>query len=199
MSEFAEAVQALLAGRSVRAALLITITYTDDSVVRLISGMRDRTIGGEVYKAGLAIDVSGIDSAIGTSAQTATFKLSGVNAEIVSKAVDGADICIGAQIVVAVQVFGDGVLADEWQPVDDPVQIGTWEGDTLSFDRTGPDLRSITLPGIGDFANRSRTISAYYSARDQARRSPGPPADRAGEFMAGLTNKDRTWPASNFL
>lgn len=196
MSEFSATSEALLAGRSVRAALLITITFTDDSVVRLKTGMGDKVIGGDLYRGGLLIEIDGLDASPGTSAQTATFKLSGVDATIVAKAVDEADLCIGAEIVVALQMFGDGELAGEWQPVDDPVQLGTWEGDAPLFERVGPTIRSITLPGIGEWANRSRNPSAYYSDREQQRRVPG---DRGGEFMAALTNKTRTWPSSNFV
>lgn len=191
-SEFDETAELLLAGKTVRAALLLTMIYTDDSVLRYWTGMNDITISAAVYKGGgRVVSIDGLMASAGTTSQNATFKLSGVDPEINAKLADEADLAIGADISVAVQVFGDGENGGEWQPIDDPVAIGTWEGDSTSFDRQGPGQRSVSLVGVGYWATRSRQISAYYSASDQQRRYPG---DRGGEFMASLTNKQRTWP-----
>jgi hypothetical protein len=192
MSAFSGTVAALLAGKKVNAALLITIQFNDGQVVRLWTGMGNVTIGRNTYKgAGRLISVEGLDAAVGTSVPNTMFKLSGVDAEISKLAITESNLVYGSIITVAVQMFGDGVIETEWQPIDDPVGIGSWIGDQLQFDRQGPNLRTITLTAVSFFATRSRPQSSYYTLRDQELRYPG---DGAGVFIATLVAKNINWP-----
>ncbi len=164
MSEFSGTVEALLAGRSVRAALLVVITWADAQVTRLWTGMGRRIIGGEVYQgSGQLVSVEGLSAALGTQAANATFRLSGVDAAISTKAAAERDQVVDAQVACSIQVFGDGEVADEWQPVDDPVGLGIWQGDQVTFERKGPALRNIALSAVNYFATRSLPLSSYYS------------------------------------
>jgi hypothetical protein len=192
MTAFSGTVAALLAGKKVNAALLFTIQFNDGQVIRLWTGMGNVTIGRNTYQgAGRLVSADGLDAAIGTSVPNTTFKLSGVDAGISALAVAESNLVYGALITVAVQMFGDGEIATEWQPIDDPVGIGSWIGDQLSFERQGPAVRNITLTAVSFFATRSRPQSAYYTLRDQELRYPG---DGAGAFIATLINKNISWP-----
>lgn len=192
--EFTGTVAALLAGRKVNAALLIEIDWPNSEISRLWTGMYDKTIGGNTYKgAGRLVSVDGLSPAFGTTAPPATFKLSGVNPDALSLAIAEKDQAPGCEISCAVQVFGDGETATEWQPIDAPVQIGSWDGDQLTFERNGPAERSISLTGISTFATRSRALSSYYSDPDQRLRYP---QDRGAEFMATLQNSKIYFPFS---
>src|SRR5579884_406727 len=188
---FSATVAALLAGKKLNAALLFTATFTDGTVMRLWTGVGDLNLGGTVYQgAGRLIAMDGLDASIGTTAPTATFKMSGVDAAIAALAVAERDLIVGAEIDIAVQIFGDGAVAAEWQPVDAPVGLGAWIGDQLTFDRTTA-ARSITLSALNYFASRSRPQGSYYSERDQQLRYPG---DSGGKFMASLISKNINWP-----
>lgn len=192
MSEFTGTVEALLAGRTVRAALLMVITWADSSITRLWTGMGPITIGGQEYKgSGQLISVDGIGGGLGTQASNATFRMSGVDATIAAKAAEERDQAADCQIECFIQVFGDGALAGEWQPVDSPIGLGLWQGDQLTFERSDAMTRNVVLTAVNFFATRSLPLSSYYSDRDQQQRYPG---DRGGEFMSSLINASVHFP-----
>lgn len=191
MAEFTDTVAALLAGRSVRAALLIVITWGDGQVTRLWTGDGDIILGGNQYNGGgRIVSIEGLGGQVGTTAPTATFQLSGVDAAIATLAVAERDLAVDAEVACSVQVFGDGELVGEWQPVGDPIGIGAWLGDQLTFDRSSAKS-TITLTAVSFFATRSRNLSSYYSDADQRRRYA---EDRGAEFMASLQNAKINFP-----
>jgi hypothetical protein len=208
MPAFSGTVAALLSGKKVNAALLFTITFNDGQVVRLWTGFGNITLGGQLYKgAGRLVSADGIEAALGTSVPNATFKMAAVDtdnvpsanaqqvSQIFSLALAEQSNITGALIQLSVQVFGDGNLAGEWQPVDNPVGIGAWIGDQLSFVRQGPTTWSITLSAVSFFASRSRPQGRFYTDRDQQLQYPG---DKAAAFVATLVSKNITWPLSTF-
>src|SRR5579871_5752644 len=127
MAAFSGTVAALLAGKKVNATALFTATFKDGQVVRLWTGHGNITIGGNLYKgSGRLISVENLKSAIGTGVPNTTFKMSGVDPDIAALAVKEKDLIRGSTIKVVVQVFGDGKIASEWQPIDSPIGIGVW-------------------------------------------------------------------------
>lgn len=196
MSEFAGAVELLLQGKEVRAALLVSITFNDGHIERLWSGAGEIRIGGNIYRGLPLLSVDGLDAQLGTAAKSASFALSGIDEEVVALAVGEADLIPGSTIDCAIQVFGDGTEnGAEWQPIGDPVGLGQWLGDHLAFERSTSTERRVVLFGVSYFESRSRPRASYYSDRDQQQRFPG---DRGGQFMAGLTNKTVKWPYDTY-
>lgn len=193
---FSATAAALLRGGKVHAALLVGITFNDGRVQRLWTGMGRVRIGGEIYSGlGKLIGIDGLEGQFGTGGRAATFKLSGVDPKIMALAVDEADLVVGAKIECALQVFGDGALATEWAPIDDPIGLGRWIGDQVVFERAGPTQRIVSMTGVTLFENRSRPLASMYSDADQQRRFPD---DRGGEFMAAMANKKLKWPHDLF-
>jgi len=192
MSVFSATVQALLAGRKINAALLTTLDFGDEQL-RLFLGYGSLLIEGNRYTGdGLLLSIEGLGYQGGTFAAQAKFRLSGVDSEIMQRAVEQRDTVVGAPITCAVQVLGDGEIADDWQPVGGPIGIGAWEGDQLAFDINAPSAqRAVTLTGITEFEARSRPPNSYYSDRDQKLRYSG---DRGGELMSALQNQVINWP-----
>jgi hypothetical protein len=190
MGEFSATVETLLAGKSINAALLITITFADAQVSRLWTGFGDVVVGGNTYKgAGRLVSVDGLAPIGGTVAPTLTLRLAGVDATIAALAIAEKDLVPGADIAIAIQVFGRSP-SDEWQPIDSPVQLGHWQGDQLAFNASVAQYQ-IELTGVSYFATRMISPTGYYSDRDQQRRYA---SDRGCEFMPQLADLTIRWP-----
>jgi hypothetical protein len=207
MPDSSALIDALVAKRTVRAALLVVITFNDSRVERLFSGSGKVRIGGYIYRGLPLLGIEGLEEPRGMAATAPTLSLSGVarntegealplDVDIVTAAVGEADLIPGAKVECSWQAFGDGgPEGPEWQPVGDPNIIGRWDTSHLSFQRPDATTRRLMLHCRSENENRRRPPASMYSASDQEQRYPG---DRGGEFMSSMVSKQLDWPQNTY-
>ena len=118
------------------------------------------------------------------SAPVATFKLSGVDDNLIAIAVNSASEVTGNPCTVYLQF-----LSSAGVPLDDPIAIWAGTMDTLTF-QAGVKDQAITLTAETLFVDRVRAPFGLYSDTDQRARWPG---DRGFEFVASLIFKTVNW------
>lgn len=164
-----------------------------------------RTLDGNEWRGGgTLISIDALGPALGTTAQPANVKLSGVAQDIVSRIVANQDVAIERDVIAYAQFFGDGETLDDnaevakrFKPVGDPVAIGGWVSDQLSFvKKQGGQTYQVSLSLEGYFVGRMRSPASYYSYTEQNDRAVamGYSGDQGGEFMASLQNKKINFP-----
>lgn len=199
MSDLSATVDAMLAGRTVYAALLFFFDFDGDPVRYWTGPTTLRTLDGHTWKGGgslISLDL--LSPALGTTAQPATVTLSGVDPSSVLYAAQNIDKAIERDVITYVQFFGDGENGQQFQPLDMPYALGAWISDQPSFDGTGGTVRTISLSLESYFVGRSRSPNSYYSYTEQVNRAVAmgytDAVDTGGEFMTALQNKYVTFP-----
>ena len=130
--------------------------------------------------------VDGLSAQSDLAAVKLSFKLSGVDRELVTLAKQSAETVKGRPCTVYAQFFDE-----EWQTLDAPLPLQSAIMDQMSYEATGPDQRNITLTAEGLFAARGSAPFAMYTDRDQQARFPG---DLALKDISSLIYRVVTWP-----
>lgn len=187
MSLFSLTAAAALAGRTVRVAQLVHLDFTSQAM-RLWLGHGRLLAGGQEWSGlGEFGSISGIELPLGGTAPVTTLALSGVEPDLVGKALSSSAEVKGRAAVVSMQFFGE-----TWQTLDNPYAILTGAMDRISIAGAGPDTRTIEVTVEWLFTRRAIPPFGYLSDRDQKSLYPG---DRGLEQMAAMQNKVVTWPA----
>ena len=177
-------VQELASGHRVRVATLFLFEFTSghqrfwDGVGYLPADGHDWLGFGEMCS------VSGLEQSRGLGAPQTTFKLSGVDDNLIAIAVNSASEVTGNPCTVYLQF-----LSAAGVPLDDPIAIWAGTMDTLTF-QAGVKDQAITLTAETLFVDRVRAPWGLYTDTDQRARWPG---DRGFEFVASLLFKTVNW------
>lgn len=181
-----QTVAAALAGQTIRGALLAKFEFAS-ATERMWQGNHVLTAGGHQWKpGGKYVSVDGLSSRADMAAEPLVFKLSGVDAALVTLAKNSADEVKGRPCTVYAQFFDE-----DWQTLDSPLALRSGVMDQMSYEAIGPDQRVITLTAEGIFAARGAAPFAFYTDRDQQARFPG---DLGLEAIGSMLNRTVTWP-----
>ncbi|UXN70889.1 hypothetical protein N8A98_06795 [Devosia neptuniae] len=177
-------VSELAAGHRVQAATLFEFQFASGTQ-RFWDGHGYLAAGGHEWQGfGEMGSVSGLEQSRGLGAPQTTFKLSGVDSNLLSIAVNSAAEVTGRPCAVHLQF-----LSSAYTALDTPIAIWAGTMDTLSF-VAGVKDQSITLSAETLFVDRVRAPWGLYTDTDQRARWPG---DRGFEFMASLLYKTVNW------
>lgn len=178
-------VDAVLAGRTVRAATLLQLDWLS-STSRVWLGNGTLDAGGEEWGGvGQLVSLDGLTQRNDLSASAMTITLSGVDADLVSKARNSATEAKGRPATVFIQFFDE-----DNQVLDDPIAVYSGLMDVVTYKATSATERTISVTVEGIFAARNSAPFAYYTDRDQQARFPG---DRGMEEIASLIYKVIKW------
>lgn len=164
----------------------VLIRISTDPPGRIWSGVGDLYIpadaieteeGARYLGGGAILDGLGeVDQLINGTADRVELSLSGVSGTAVKMATEDAEAVKGALMDIGVITFDN-----LWQ-----TQEVTWQAQ-YRVDKIGtgrqPNSRTITLSLGSDDTGRSRTINAFWTPADQARRSPD---DRIFDFVPDI-------------
>jgi hypothetical protein len=183
----AAAVQEAIAGRALRAALLIEFEF-QSSTERIWPGNYTLTTPDDkTWRAvGVLVSVDGLRTRVDLAAEALTFKISGVDAAMIAIARQGADEAKGYSCNVYLQFFNES-----WEILDSPILLKSAIMDQINYRTVGPTQRDITLTAESIFVARNYAPYAYYTDRDQNARFPG---DRGLELIGSMIYKTVTWP-----
>jgi len=179
-----DTVKELAAGHRVQASTLFEFQFTSGTQ-RFWDGHGYLTAGGKDWLGfGQMGTVSGLEQSRNMGAPQTTFKLSGVDNNLIAIAVNSASEVTGKPCTVYLQF-----LSAAGVPLDDPIAIWAGTMDTLTF-QAGVKEQAITLTAETLFVDRVRAPWGLYTDTDQRARWPG---DRGFEFVASLLFKTVNW------
>jgi len=179
-----ETVRDLAAGHRVSAATLFQFDFTSGTQ-RFWDGHGYITTDGHDWLGfGQMGAVSGLEQSRNMGAPQTTFKLSGVDDNLIAIAVNSSAEVTGNPCTVYLQF-----LSSAGVPLDAPIAIWAGTMDTLTF-QAGAKDQAITLTAETLFVDRVRAPWGLYTDTDQRARWPG---DRGFEFVASLLFKTVSW------
>lgn len=191
MSYFPDTISAALAGKSVRAAYLVEFQFVSGTI-RVWNGNGRLSAGGFTWDGlrGMG-QIDGLEQAINGSAPQATFTLSGVDPNVLSKEQGDPFDYINRPVLVYLQFFNE-----DWTLLDSPYAIGGWTmqvvQETYGWNETLKAWESlIGITAESWFAGRGRPPFGFYSDRDQQLRFAG---DLGCQYMATMQNYTVRWP-----
>lgn len=177
-------VRELAAGHRVQAATLFLFEFTSGPQY-FWDGVGYLTADGHDWLGfGQLVSVSGLEQSRGMGAPQTTFKLSGVDDNLIAIAVNSAAEVTGNPCTVYLQF-----LSSAGVPLDEPIAIWAGTMDTLTF-QAGVRDQAITLTAETLFVDRVRAPWGFYTDTDQRSRWPG---DRGFELVASLLFKTVQW------
>lgn len=180
------AILAELAKSTVCVSRLVFMDFVD-APRRWWVGFGALETGGHTWQGtGAMIAIDGIGAGIGTSADSVTFTLSGVDPEIVALAAQARARVKDRRVVVYEQFFDN----DTWQPIDEPQVEYVGKMDRMRFLGEGPGSASVVVTAESLWTGRNRSPFSLLTDRDQNARFPG---DRGLERVAELVNKSIIW------
>lgn len=177
-------VKELAAGHRVQAATLFLFEFASGPQ-RYWDGQGYLTAAGEDWLGfGELGSVSGLEQSRNMGAPQTTFRLSGVDSNLLAIAVNSSSEVTGRPCSVYLQF-----LSAAGEPLDAPYALWAGTMDTLSF-QAGTASQTITLTAETLFVDRVRTPFGLATDTDQRARWPG---DRGFEFVASLIFKTVSW------
>lgn len=189
---FSETVEASLSGAKIKAAFLVEMQFSSETM-RLSNRNADlKTLDSRVWRGlrGLGA-ISGLERAVAGTAPQAIFSLSGVAQDVQAEEQGDPSDYVNQPIGVSIQFF-----RDNWSLLDNPYAI--WGGtmqtvqDTFAWDDGNKAWTSVcSLTAESWFIGRSRPPYAFYSHNDQQLRFAG---DLGLQYMSALQNMVTRWP-----
>lgn len=170
--DFSAAIQAQFDGATVRQAKLVVFDFVSGPV-RLWEGADSLVIAGDTYRGiGNLGRMNAISAGPGQAVEEIVFQLAGSPEMLVYFTADSAE-SVGREVRIYIQFF-----ADDWSPLDTPVQIFWGRMGSLIVDRPrhnvgDPAGRIITVRATNPFTNRRRAPNAFFSDSDQKARGDG--------------------------
>lgn len=185
---FLSAVQAAAAaGLTVRPAVLAHFDFLGQPGWYWMGNGPLITADGQVWDGtGAMASIDGLNVPIGTTADVATFTLSGVDMRVAALARQQSALVKGRDVQVLVQFY-----TDEWGLADLPVNI--WGGtlDVMTYLALGDGKFAVSVTAEGEWASRNKPPFGFLNDTDQQARFPG---DRGLELVGSLPNKAINWP-----
>jgi len=182
---FGSTVVEMLAGRLVRAAYLIELEFTTETMC-LWTGYWPIEAAGRTWTGlGKVGSVSGLDLSPGMAQQPVTLTLSGIDTTIAARAKAHEDEVRGRRARIWLQYFDSS-----WQPLDQPWGLFAGKMDKMSIE-IGATLGSVSLTVEHILVAKHRPPYGYYSHADQIARFPG---DLGLERMALNQNRKVAFP-----
>lgn len=196
MTDFGSAINAQLAGRDVRASVLVSVEF-DSGTMRLWlggAGMLTTPAGGGTNTwagIGTAVDIDELMGSVGDAVEPFDLTLSGVDGDVLSIVTAGVDESYDKLVVVYLQFFDE-----DWSPLDEPFPIAWGRTSNLVVSESGGNsqsgpVRSVRAPIEPILSGRFRPRHVHWSDRDQKIRFPG---DKGCERMPVLTMQTIRWP-----
>lgn len=188
MPFFSETVAAHLAGSAVLTERLVRLDFASETVrlAETAAGVL-ATADGQVWKGTATLGrIGDIESPLGGTASQVQMTLSGVDPDLVEKAIAGPAEYKGRPVEIFRQFY-----TETWQPLDLPYSVFRGEMSLLKSSGRGSALRTFTLVVEGDWTARGFAPFAHLSDRDQKRLHPG---DRGLEQVASMQGKSIKWP-----
>lgn len=191
MSIFPETVAAHLAGRTVRASFLVLLDFVT-TPKRIWTGAGKLTTGGhDWFGLGELGSITGLEQAVNGEAPETSFKLSGINSEIMNLARNEWEDEAKDRLIKVFIQFHNYEDDRPLELFDEPFAVWAGRMQTPVFEMQGPITRSITVAAESLFSLRSRPSFSQYTDADQRARFAG---DEGFEFVPTLLNKTVTWP-----
>lgn len=178
---------AAAAGLTVRRAVLVHFDFLNQPGWYWLGHGPIRTADGQVWEGTGALgSIDGLTVPIGTTAESVTFTLSGVDVRVAALARSQSALVKGREVRVLVQFY-----TEEWGLADDAVDI--WGGtlDVMTYRALGAGTYSVTVTAEGEWSGRNKPPFGYLNDTDQQARFPG---DRGLELVASLPGKAINWP-----
>ena len=181
-----ETARAAAEGRSVWAVILVSLGFTSQTIRVCLSDWMVTAGGQDWHALGKLGSVSAIEVPMNGTAPIVTLTLSGVDPELVPKALNSSDEVKGRPVMIYVQF-----KESEFQNLDSPYALFSGTMDQMSIAGTGVETRTIEVTVEWLFTRRAIPPFAYLSDRDQKSLFAG---DRGLEFMAAMQSKTIEWP-----
>lgn len=186
MPFFSETAAAALAGRVVRVATLVRLEFTSQTM-RIWTGFGPLAAGGYTWSGvGEFGTISGLEIPTGSTAPVTTLGLSGIEPDLVSKALSASDEVKGRPAAILIQFFDE-----QWRTLDNPYAVMSGVMDVMTISAPTPESRSIEVSVEWLLTRRVIPPFGMLSDRDQKNRFPG---DRGLEQIAAMQNKSTQWP-----
>lgn len=184
---FPDTIAAILAGRTVRADLLVRFDFISGPMWvwqgfgTLVTN--DTKVWSGVGQLGRIGD---LESAIGATSPQVVFSLSGVDPTLIAHALDGEDEIRNRDVDVYIQFFNE-----DWGCLDNPYVV--WAGimDAFRIKQTGPDTVTVEVSAETPFTRRSLPPLGNLTDREQQQFFPG---DVGLSLIPSLMSKVAIWP-----
>jgi hypothetical protein len=187
---FPEMIRHQLEGGVVRRSKLVVFNFLSGPK-RVWRGFgKLRTVGGAEWDGiGDLGTIQGLQQSINGEAVPQTFSLSGVNPDLLAKAIGDPGEFYLRPVIVFQQYF-----TDKWQVLDSPfalsLRLMANIEVSMESDEQG-NTYEITLTAESPFLNPTSPPNGYYTDRDQQTQFPG---DRGLEDVATVAEKVITFP-----
>jgi len=187
---FPETTKAHLAGRSVRKARLLEMSFLSGTMGVWNGFGILETKDGKVWNGLQGFGkISGIASTMGGKAPELIFTLSGVDEEFAAKAKGEAVEYFNRAAVVYDQFFDE-----EWGLLDQPYAVSFGMMRKLTSTREASNdgfVRTVSISAESPFSAKKRAKFAYLTPQDQRNRHPG---DAFADDTPGIDTRRITFP-----
>lgn len=193
MSRYPALVRALQQGRELRMATLVRLDFasTTSRIWDSVGPLRatDPVEGSDQVWDGIGrlAQISDIDRALVSTAGAPKLTLSGVDPQLVGKAMAAGTEVKGRPCRIFEQYFDVETAAR----VDVPLVVYAGLMDRIQIAVDGPTTATVTLSLVTLLYNRRRPAYGYLSAVSQRALSPG---DAGADEISALVQRDPAWP-----
>lgn len=180
--DFSTAVAAQLAGKVVRADILVEFDFAN-GIRRLYNGFGPLVTNDAKTWEGIGGlgSISGLQQSFNGAALPLDLTVSGVDAGFAAQARGDRANWYMRPVVAYLQFFDEG-----WQPLDSPMAFVLATMRQLEIERTSTDagmVFTVSIRAEGPFITRKRPRYGFYSDTDQQQRFPG---DKGCERTQGI-------------
>lgn len=176
-----------LTGQTAKIALLAWFDFDGDPRWYWTGFGPLRTSDDQLWEgtAGLAT-ISGLSQPLGTTAQSVTFSLSGVDPRVVALARQQSAKVKGRDCAVFIQLFNE-----DWSLRGDHLHVWSGALDVMTY-KGSDGVYTVELTAENIWAARRKPAFGFYTDADQQARFPG---DLGCQFVASLPGKTINWPS----